>query len=38
VSARITAGEKLLFVNDIRHDVITQGDSKSVDMVLKPIR
>jgi putative lipoprotein len=38
VSAKITAGEQLLFITEMRNMVITSGDSKPVEMVLKRIK
>ena len=34
VSARITRGEQLLFINDTQYPVLTQGGATSADLVL----
>jgi putative lipoprotein len=34
VSARITRGDQLLFINDTQYSVLTQGGATSADLVL----
>jgi putative lipoprotein len=34
VSARISRGEQLLFINDTQYSVLTQGGATSADLVL----